>query len=105
MAPSYLSSILVKMAEQEYPLSAAMLAAASPQDQKQMLGDNLYLRIQRMYPHIAGKITGMLLGLETAELLELLADGSSLRSKVEEAVAVLRLNARRNAGMKRNIGC
>merc|ERR1719343_746411 len=40
------------------PLTATMLAAAPPQEQKQMLGERLFPLIQRMYPDLAGKITG-----------------------------------------------
>merc|ERR1719330_320048 len=68
---------------------AAMPAAAPPQEQKQMLGERLFPLIQRMYPDLAGKITGMLLEIDNAELLHMLEDGNSLKSKVEEAVAVL----------------
>jgi len=63
--------------------------AAPPQEQKQMLGERLFPLIQRMYPDLAGKITGMLLEIDNAELLHMLEDHSSLKSKVDEAVAVL----------------
>ena len=42
----------------------------------------LFLLIQRMYPDLAGKITGMLLEIDNAELLHMLEDGNSLKSKV-----------------------
>merc|ERR1719318_2388334 len=48
------------------PLTASMLAAAPPQEQKQMLGERLFPLIQRMYPDLAGKITGMLLEIDNA---------------------------------------
>ena len=64
------------------PLTATMLAAAPPQEQKQMLGERLFPLIQRMYPDMAGKITGMLLEIDNAELLHMLEDGNSLKSKV-----------------------
>merc|ERR1712071_468917 len=41
------------------PLTASMLSSAAPQDQKQMLGERLFPLIQRMYPDMAGKITGI----------------------------------------------
>ena len=63
------------------PLTATMLAAAPPQEQKQMLGERLFPLIQRMYPDLAGKITGMLLEIDNAELLHMLEDGNSLKSK------------------------
>jgi len=71
------------------PLTASMLAAAPPQEQKQMLGERLFPLIQRMYPDLAGKITGMLLEIDNAELVHMLEDQTSLKGKVEEAVSVL----------------
>lgn len=71
------------------PLTATMLAAALPQEQKQMLGERLYPLIQRMYPDLPGKITGMLLEIDNSELLHMLEHSESLKAKVEEAVAVL----------------
>ena len=71
------------------PLTASMLAAAAPQDQKQMLGERLFPLIQRMYPDLAGKITGMLLEIDNSELLHMLEHHESLKAKVDEAVAVL----------------
>ncbi|CAF0994711.1 unnamed protein product [Brachionus calyciflorus] len=71
------------------PLTTGMLAAAQPQEQKQMLGERLYPLIYSMYPDLAGKITGMLLEIDNAELLHMLSSNDSLKSKVEEAVGVL----------------
>ncbi|XP_041361083.1 polyadenylate-binding protein 4-like [Gigantopelta aegis] len=71
------------------PLTASMLAAAPPQEQKQMLGERLFPLIQRMHPDLAGKITGMLLEIDNSELLHMLESSESLKAKVEEAVAVL----------------
>merc|ERR1719476_187167 len=59
------------------------------QEQKQMLGERLFPLIQRMFPDLAGKITGMLLEIDNAELVHMLEDQNSLKGKVEEAVAVL----------------
>jgi polyadenylate-binding protein len=66
-----------------------MLAAAPPQEQKQMLGERLFPLIQGMYPELAGKITGMLLEIDNSELVHMLEHGESLKGKVDEAVAVL----------------
>lgn len=71
------------------PLTATMLAAAPPQDQKQMLGERLFPLIQPMHSELAGKITGMLLEIDNSELLHMLEDNESLKAKVEEAIAVL----------------
>merc|ERR1712076_241114 len=71
------------------PLTASMLAQAPPSEQKQMLGERLFPLIQGLYPDLAGKITGMLLEIDNSELVHMLEDPNSLKSKVEEAVAVL----------------
>ena len=44
------------MIQGQEPLTASMLAAAPPQEQKQMLGERLFPLIQRMYPDLAGKL-------------------------------------------------
>ena len=64
------------------PLTASMLAAAQPQEQKQMLGERLFPLIQRMHPELAGKITGMLLEIDNSELLHMLESQESLKLKV-----------------------
>lgn len=71
------------------PLTSGMLAAAQPQEQKQMLGERLYPLIHSMHPDWAGKITGMLLEIDNAELLHMLDSRESLKAKVDEAVVVL----------------
>ncbi|XP_051488976.1 polyadenylate-binding protein 1-like isoform X2 [Apus apus] len=71
------------------PLTASMLAAAPPQEQKQMIGERLYPLIHALHPTLAGKITGMLLEIDNSELLLLLESPDSLHAKIEEAVAVL----------------
>ncbi|XP_064024101.1 polyadenylate-binding protein 1-like isoform X4 [Pogoniulus pusillus] len=71
------------------PLTASMLAAAPPREQKQMIGERLYPLIHSMHPSLAGKITGMLLEIDNSELLLLLESPESLCSKIEEAVVVL----------------
>ncbi|KAI5946839.1 Polyadenylate-binding protein 4 [Manis javanica] len=62
---------------------------STPQEQKQMLGECLFPLIQTMHSNLAGKITGMLLEIDNSELLHMLESPESLRSKVDEAVAVL----------------
>jgi polyadenylate-binding protein len=71
-------------------LTAAALAAADPDQQKQMVGEHLYPKIAARQPDYAGKITGMLLEMDNGELLHLLEDNEALDAKIEEAVSVLK---------------
>ncbi|KAF5827746.1 polyadenylate-binding protein 1-like protein [Dunaliella salina] len=71
------------------PLNPTVLASASPDEQKQMIGERLFPLVSKLQPKLAGKITGMLLEMDNAELLMLLDDNKSLQAKVEEAIAVL----------------
>lgn len=82
------------------PLTASMLAAAQPAEQKQMLGERLFPLIEQMYPQLAGKITGMLLEIDNSELLHMLEHNESLKSKVEEAVAVLHVHQQKQTNPK-----
>ncbi|KAF3822665.1 hypothetical protein GH733_008039 [Mirounga leonina] len=70
------------------------------QQQKQMLGERLFPLIQAMHPTLAGKITGMLLEIDNSELLHMLESPESLRSKVDEAVAVLQAHQAKEAAQK-----
>ena len=45
------------------PLNASALAAAPPAVQKQMIGEKLYPAIAKHHPEMAGKVTGMMVGL------------------------------------------
>ncbi|KIW02029.1 polyadenylate-binding protein, cytoplasmic and nuclear, variant 3 [Verruconis gallopava] len=65
-----------------------VLNAAPPNQQKQMLGEALYPKIHEQHPELAGKITGMLLEMDNAELVNLISDDNALRSKVQEALTV-----------------
>ncbi|KAL8972001.1 MAG: hypothetical protein Q9183_000778 [Haloplaca sp. 2 TL-2023] len=69
-------------------LGADAIASAPPHQQKQLLGEALFPKIQGMQPELAGKITGMLLEMENSELISLIEDEEQLRGKVSEAVAV-----------------
>ncbi|XP_075033052.1 polyadenylate-binding protein 1-like isoform X1 [Mixophyes fleayi] len=82
------------------PLTASMLAAAPPQEQKQMLGERIYPLIHGMHSTLAGKITGMLLEIDNSELLHMLESPESLHSKVEEAVAVLQAHHAKDGSQK-----
>jgi polyadenylate-binding protein len=58
-------------------------------EQKQMLGEVIYMKIAPTQPELAGKITGMLLEMDNAELLHLLDSPDAMNGKVNEALAVL----------------
>ncbi|OAX41953.1 polyadenylate binding protein [Rhizopogon vinicolor AM-OR11-026] len=70
-------------------LAPAALANASPMEQKQMLGEIIYMNIVSAQPDLAGKITGMLLEMDNAELIHLLDSPDAMTAKVNEALAVL----------------
>merc|ERR1712066_510001 len=71
------------------PLTSEMLATANPSQQKQMIGERIFPKIQHREPKLAGKITGMLLEMDNMELLHLLEDEQALMLKINEALAVL----------------
>merc|ERR1712060_568784 len=79
---------------QRAPLTAAILAGASPSVQKQMIGERLYTAIVRFQPQLAGKITGMMLEMDNSELLLLLESDLHLKAKVEDALKVLNQGSR-----------
>ncbi|KAI0429996.1 polyadenylate binding protein [Xylaria sp. FL1042] len=62
--------------------------AGNPAHQKQMVGEAIFPKIAAIQPDLAGKITGMLLEMDNAELVQLVDDDAQLRAKVEEAMAV-----------------
>ncbi|GMI79708.1 poly(A) binding protein 7 [Hibiscus trionum] len=71
---------------------SSMLAAASPEQQKTILGERLYPLVQKHQPDLVPKITGMLLEMDNSEVLLLLESPERLAAKVEEAVEVLKLS-------------
>ncbi|XP_072386852.1 polyadenylate-binding protein 1-A-like [Diabrotica undecimpunctata] len=70
------------------------------QDQKQIIGEQLFTMVHKMCPEISGKITGMLLEIDNSELLHLLENKDSLKARVNEAIAVLQAH---NANLKKVI--
>jgi polyadenylate-binding protein len=78
-------------------LTATMLAASSASEQKQMIGERLFPLVQEHQPHLAGKITGMLLEIDNSELLNMLESRELLSAKVDEAVQVLQAHQAKEA--------
>ncbi|KAH6800228.1 protein 5 [Perilla frutescens var. hirtella] len=93
------SSSAVPGASLEIPLSpplsrstlASALASASPDNQRLMLGEQLYPLVERLERTHAGKVTGMLLEMDQTEVLHLIESPDALKKKVVEAMNVLRL--------------
>jgi len=71
-------------------LTPALLNATTPEMQKQILGEQLYPRVAKLQPDLAGKITGMMLEMENSELLSLLNNEGNFKGKVDEALRVLK---------------
>ncbi|KAG5644585.1 hypothetical protein DXG03_008159 [Asterophora parasitica] len=88
-APIPAASAAAPAAPEIPTITAEQLAAATPLEQKQMLGEVIYLKIAGEHPELAGKITGMLLEMDNSELLHLLDDATALKGKVDEALSVL----------------
>ena len=73
--------------QDQEPLSLSMLAAALPQEQKQMLGERLFPLIQKqMLGQIAGKITGMMLEKDNSQILKMIESSEVLTREVRAAV-------------------
>uniref|UniRef100_A0A7N0T1R6 Polyadenylate-binding protein n=1 Tax=Kalanchoe fedtschenkoi TaxID=63787 RepID=A0A7N0T1R6_KALFE len=82
------------------PLSAlaSALAASPPEKHKPLLGEHLYPLVQQVTPEYAGKVTGMLLEMDQPEVLHLMESPEALRSKVGEAMEVLRASGSVTSG-------
>ncbi|KAJ8763474.1 hypothetical protein K2173_002357 [Erythroxylum novogranatense] len=77
---------------------ASALANATPDQQRTMLGENLYPLVEQVEPDAAAKVTGMLLEMDQTEVLHLLESPEALRAKVAEAMEVLRSVQQQQAG-------
>ncbi|XP_054777242.1 polyadenylate-binding protein 8-like [Prosopis cineraria] len=77
---------------QQIPIGAlaSALANAPPEQQRTMLGENLYPLVEQLEPDNAAKVTGMLLEMDQTEVLHLLESPEALKAKVAEAMDVLR---------------
>uniref|UniRef100_A0A7C9A5L2 Polyadenylate-binding protein n=2 Tax=Opuntia streptacantha TaxID=393608 RepID=A0A7C9A5L2_OPUST len=69
---------------------ATLLANATPEQQRLLLGENLYPLVEQLEPEMAAKVTGMLLEMDQTEVLHLLESPDALKAKVAEAMEVLR---------------
>ncbi|XP_020700719.1 polyadenylate-binding protein 2-like [Dendrobium catenatum] len=69
---------------------ASALANAGPEQQRTMLGENLYPLVEQLERDHAAKVTGMLLEMDQTEVLHLLESPDALKAKVAEAMEVLR---------------
>ncbi|KAG0543232.1 hypothetical protein BDA96_02G172300 [Sorghum bicolor] len=69
---------------------ATALANAPPDQQRLMLGENLYPLVEQLEREQAAKVTGMLLEMDQTEVLHLLESPDALKAKVAEAMEVLR---------------
>jgi polyadenylate-binding protein len=87
-----------QLMSQEGALTASALASATPQMQKNMIGERLYPLIHQSQPDLAGKITGMLLEMDNSELLHLLESPEALNSKINEALQVLEAHNAQESG-------
>ena len=87
-----MKSEMNKIKMNEEPLTMTMLAAATPQDQKQMLGEKLFPRIRRKYPDLAGKVTGILLEKENKEILKMIEKPDYLTTSVKAVINMLTKN-------------
>ncbi|XP_066142899.1 embryonic polyadenylate-binding protein-like isoform X1 [Euwallacea fornicatus] len=70
-------------------IADSRIVHAAPQEQKQLLGEQLFRIVEKLHPELAGKITGMLLEIDNSELVHMIKNQESLMAKVEEAIAVL----------------
>ncbi|GBM77705.1 hypothetical protein AVEN_80308-1 [Araneus ventricosus] len=71
------------------PVSSYGVYYASEEQQKEMIGEELYYYVYQWYPERAGKLTGMLLEMDVQSLLQMLEDGNFMRDMVEKALKAL----------------
>lgn len=83
----------------EMPIQAlaTALANAPPQQQRTMLGEVLYPLVEQLEHGSAAKVTGMLLEMDQPEVLHLIESPEALKTKVVEAMDVLRTVAQQQS--------
>ncbi|XP_058188845.1 polyadenylate-binding protein 3-like [Rhododendron vialii] len=72
---------------------ASALASATPENQRLMLGEQLFPLVERLEHVNAGKVTGMILEMDQTEVLHLIEAPDALKKKVAEAMDVLLLTS------------
>jgi len=80
---------VVPQGTQGKDLASILAAEASPERQKNILGERLFPLIHKEHPQLAGKITGMLLEMDVSEILKLLDSPTEIQAKINEAMDVL----------------
>ncbi|VVB01247.1 unnamed protein product [Arabis nemorensis] len=65
------------------------LAYATPEQQRNMLGECLYPLVETLEPLWTAEVTAVLLTLDQSEILHLLESSDALKAKVKEAIVVL----------------
>ncbi|KAL6503206.1 poly(A) binding protein Pab2 [Orobanche hederae] len=92
MLPSRAAAAAVAAIPQPVPITAlaSALTNASLEQQRTMLGENLYPLVDQLEHEHAAKVTGMLLEMDQTEVLHLLESPDALKAKVSEAMDVLR---------------
>ena len=68
----------------------AGLATASPQDQKQLLGERLWPQIKSMNSDLVGKLTGMMLEKPNEQILQMIENPDYLTKEVKAALDLLK---------------
>ncbi|KAG7942890.1 hypothetical protein I3843_15G010400 [Carya illinoinensis] len=79
------------------------LASATPENQRAMLGEQLYPHVEKLESNNASKVTGMLLEMDQSEVIHLLESPDALKQKVAEAMEVLR-KAASESGVSDQLG-
>ena len=54
-----------------------------------MLGERLYPKVAKLVPEMAGKVTGIMLGMDNSELFVLLRSEDQLRAKFDDVACML----------------
>jgi len=71
------------------PIHQRLAGIDAREERRQILGEELYPRVVALEPALAGKITGMLLEVEEADVLAMLDNNMACQDKVAEAKRVL----------------